>query len=145
MVEKYLVIYPSGKLAWAKLERKPRYDGVYNGEAALNMDDIRKIIGCEWLEHVQTIHRGIAMLIDETGKIQQTPKPHNERASLLYGGWNPLRLDDIVGTAVIFGLQPVDPYGEQEYFPLTRFQRFLVSRTLGIDIETITEEVSLND
>lgn len=132
MKEKYLVIYPSGKLAWAKLERKPRYDGVYNGEEALDTADIKKIIGCEWLEQVYTNVPGVVMMIDETGKIQQDPKPHNELASRLYGGYVPIPIDDIVGTAVLFALQPTGPLQEMDLFPLSFTQLLRVCEKMGV-------------
>ena len=142
MEEKYLVIYPSGKLSWAKLERKPRYDGIYNGEEALNMDEVRRIIGCDWLKHVQTNIPGVCMMVDEVGKVRQDPKPHNELASQLYYGWNPMGLDDIAGTAVIFSLQPSGPLQELDLFPLTPLQRGLVGSKIGVYLEDVTEEVN---
>ena len=41
MLEKHLVIYPSGELKWVELERLPRYNCVYHGEEVLSNDDIR--------------------------------------------------------------------------------------------------------
>ena len=144
MIEKYLVIHPSGKLEWAELERKPRNDGIFNGEETLNMDDVRKIIGCEWLEQVHTNVPDVVMLIDETGKIQQKPKPHNELAFRLYNGWNPIPMDDIVGIAVLFGLRPTEPLGELDLFPLSFTQLVRVCEKMGIQ-EIIFEDEEVSD
>ena len=86
MLEKYLVIYPSGELKWAELERLPRYDCVYNGDEALSNEDIRKLIDCDCLEQVYTLIPNVVMVIDASGKLRRPPKVHNELASRLYGG-----------------------------------------------------------
>ena len=121
-MEKYLVIHPSGSMEWIELERKPRYDGVYNGENVLSLDDIRKIVGCDWLEQVRTVIPDVVMYIDEVGKILPQPKAHNELASRLYAGWMPERLCDIRGTAVLFALRPCNELGEVDIYPLSRAQ-----------------------
>ena len=108
------------------------------------MDDVRKIIGCEWLEQVRTNVPDVVMLIDETGKIQRVPKPHNELASRLYNGWNPVLIDDIVGTAVLFGLRPTEPLGELDLFPLSFTQLVGVCEKMGIK-EIIFEDEEVSD
>ena len=133
-MEKYLVIHPSGLMEWVELERKPRYDGVYNGENVLSLDDIRKIVGCDWLEQVHTTIFNVVMYIDEVGKILPQPKAHNELASRLYGGWKPLRLDDIRGTAVLFALRPCNELGELDLYPLLPSQLEAVAREMGVAI-----------
>ena len=44
MLEKYLCIEPSGELRWIQLERKPRYNAVYNGQEALSLKDLYPIL-----------------------------------------------------------------------------------------------------
>ena len=133
-MEKYLVVYPSGELKWVGLERKPCYDGIYNGEETLSLDDIREIIGCEWLEQVHTTIFNVVMYIDEVGKILPQPKAHNELASRLYAGWKPLRLDDIRGIAVLFALRPCNELGELDLYPLLPSQLEAVAREMGVAI-----------
>ena len=145
MEEKYLVIYPSGKLAWAKLERKPRYNEVYNGEEALDIKDIAKVIDCEWCEQVYTSIPDVVMMVDEVGKVRLDPKPHNELASRLYYGWNPMHQDDIVGTVVLFALRPVGPLQEMELFPLNFNQLMLVCEKMGIRELIFTDEEVSSD
>lgn len=145
MIERYLTIYHSGKICWSNVERKPCFDDVYNGAEALNMDDVRKIIGCDWLEMVHTNIPGIVMMIDDCGKIRNDPKPHNELASQFYGGYVPLPIDDIVGTAVFFALNPTEPLGEMDLFPLSPFQLQLVAAKLDMPLDQLSEEVSSDD
>lgn len=133
-MEKYLVIYPSGIMQWVELERKPCYDDVYNGEATLNLDDIRKIVGCDWLEQVRTVVPDVVMFVDEVGKVLPEPKAHNELASRLYAGWEPVKLDDIRGTAILFGLRPTGPYNELDIFPLEPIQEVLVAHQMRVPI-----------
>ena len=144
MIERYLTVYPSGNIYWLDLERKPRFNDVYNGAAALNMDDVRKIIGCDWLEMVHTNIPGVVMMIDECGKIRQNPRLHNELASRLYGGYVPMPIDDIVGTAVFFALKPTDPLGEMDLFPLSPEQLQLVAAKMGMTLAQLLEEVQRN-
>lgn len=134
MLEKYLVIYPSGLMQWVELERKPRYDGIYNGEPALCLSDIREVIGCDWLEQVRTIFPGIVMMVDEVGKVLPQPKAHNELASRLYGGWVPEKHDDICGTAVLFGLRRTGVYGELDIFPLLPSQVQIIATQMRVPV-----------
>lgn len=133
-MEKYLVIYPSGLMQWVELERKPCYDGIYNGEETLSLDDIRKIVDCKWLEQVQTVIPGVVMMIDEVGKVLPQPKAHNELASRLYAGWTPVKLDDIRGTAVLFSLRPCNALGELDIFPLEPIDEVLVAQQMRVPI-----------
>ena len=145
MVEKYLVIYPSGKLAWANLERKPQYDDIYNGEEALDAAEIKKIIGCEWLEQVYTNVPNVVMMIDDIGKFQSPPKPHNELASQLYNGWNPMRIDNIVGTAVLFALRPTGPLQELDIFPLSLMELVHVCDKMHINCFDLLDKEDLTN
>lgn len=132
--EKYLVIHPSGVLEWVELERAPRDGPVYDGAAALSNDDIRKIVGCSWLEQVHTTVPGVVMMIDETGKLLPRPKAHNELASRLYAGWEPYRIDDIRGTAVLFALRPCNEIGELDIFPLSNVQLAAVAKKMQVEL-----------
>lgn len=141
MIERYLTIYPSGKICWSNVERKPCFTDAYNGARALNMNDVRKIIGCDWLEMVYTNIPGIVMMIVECGKIRKDPLPHNELASRLYGGYVPLPIDDIVGTAVFFALKPTEPLGEMDLFPLSPAQLHLVAAKMRVNLDKLFQEV----
>ena len=55
-------------------------------------------------------------------------------ASLLYAGWNPLRLDDIRGTAVLFALRPCNELGELDLYPLLPSQLEAVARVMCVAI-----------
>ena len=133
-IEKYLVIYPSGTLQWVDLERAPRDGPVYNGDEALSNADIRKVIGCNCLEQVQTTLPGIVMLIDESAKCLPRPKAHNALASRLYYGWEPMRMDDVRGTAVLFALRPSGALGELDLYPLSPAQLAAVAIRMRHDI-----------
>ena len=133
MLEKYLCIEPSGEVRWIELERKPRFNGVYNGEEALSLKDLYPIIGCSCCELVRTCLRDIVIMVDECGRIKTPPKPHNEIASQLYLGWH-FGGDDICGTAVVFALRFTPPYGEQDIFPLTPDQEVQVAQILGVPL-----------
>lgn len=132
--EKYLVIRTSGALEWVDLERAPREGPVYNGDESLSNADIRKVVGCEWLEQVTTTVPGVVMMIDEVGKLLPRPKAHNELASRLYHGWEPLRIDDIRGTAVLFALRPCNELGELDLYPLSPAQLAAVAVKMRCDI-----------
>ncbi len=134
MLEKYLVIYPSGLMQWVELERKPRYDDIYNGEPALCLNDIRKVIGCDWLDQVGTVVPGVVMMVDEVGKVLPQPKAHNELASRLYAGWVPEKHDDICGTVVLFGLRRTGVYGELDIFPLLPSQVSIIATWMRVPI-----------
>lgn len=133
-MEKYLKTSTSGALEWVDLLRAPREGPVYNGAEALSNDDIRKIVGCEWLEQVHTTVPGVVMMIDETGKLLPRPKAHNELASRLYAGWEPHRIDDIRGTAVLFALRPCNEIGELDLFPLSSAQLAMVGKKMRVEI-----------
>lgn len=141
MLEKYLCIEPSGEVRWIELERKPRYNAVYNGEEALSLKDLYPILDCSCCEQVRTCLRDIVIMVDESGRIKTPPKPHNEIASQLYLGWH-FGGDDICGTAVVFALRPIPPYGEQDIFPLTPDQEEKVAQILGVELPP--KEVSGN-
>lgn len=134
MLEKYLVIYPSGLMQWVELERKPRYDDIYNGEPALCLNDIRKVIDCDWLEQVRTVVPGVVMMVDEVGKVLPQPKAHNELASRLYAGWEPVKMDDIRGTVVLFALRRSGVYGELDIFPLLPSQVQCVATQMRVPV-----------
>ena len=129
MVEKYLVIYPSGKLAWAEIDRAPRHGPVYEGRPALDLNNIYRIIGCDCFEQVYTIIPGIVILVDDEGKVKANPQPLNLLASKLYAGFR--HGDPIVGPAVVFALRPSDPYGEMDLFPLSASDEAKLSLCLG--------------
>lgn len=100
MVNKHLVIYPSGKMEWVELRRERKYDDIYCGNYAYDLNEIYRIIGADFFEQVSLQLPGIVILIDECGKIKYPPQAHNELASRLYGGYQ--FGDDIVGPAIFF-------------------------------------------
>lgn len=115
MVNKHLVIYPSGKMEWVELHRERKFDDIYCGDYAYDLNQICRIIGADLFEHVSTLLPGIAILIDECGKIKTPAQDHNELASRLYGGYQ--FGDDIVGPAIFFkcigpNIYPLDPADE---------------------------------
>lgn len=130
MIEKYLVIHPSGRMEWTELERRPRFNDVYNGEEALDLKDLYRIIGCDCIEQVQTVIPGIVIVIDESGKIKDPPQKHNELASRLYAGWH-YGMDDICGPAVVFALKRTGPLSELDWFPLSPADEAKLSLCLG--------------
>ena len=130
MIEKYLCIEPFGKVHWIELERKPRYNAVYNGQEAISLKDLYPILDCSCCEQVRTCLRDIVIMVDESGRVKTPPKPHNEIASQLYLGYH-FAGDDICGTAVVFALRPTPPYGEQDLFPLTAAQELQLAQIIG--------------
>ena len=130
MLEKYLCIEPSGELRWIQLERKPRYGVVYNGQEAISLKDLYPILDCTCCETVRTCLRDIVILVDESGRIKNPPKPHNEVASQLYLGWH-FAGDDICGTAVVFAVRPTPPFGEQDLFPLSEQEELKLASIIG--------------
>ena len=115
MKVKNLVIYPSGKLEWVELEYNRNFDDIYNGAYAYELDELYRIIGCDWVEQVSLRIPGIVILIDESGKIKTPAQKHNELVSRLYGGY--AFGDDIVGPAIFFrqegpNLCPLHPSDE---------------------------------
>jgi len=67
MLEKYLVIYPSGVLAWEEIDRSPKYDDLYQGSPALDFRRLYQIIDCSCVEKVHTFLPGIVIVVDESG------------------------------------------------------------------------------
>lgn len=102
-MEKYMVIEPSGDIRWIEIQRENM------------LQEFRKVIGCDCLEQVRTIVRGVCLIVDESGKIKDPPQQHNEIASLLYLGYI-LGNDDIAGPAVLVSIGLVD--GEPDWVPL---------------------------
>ena len=114
-VDKHLVIYPSGDMKWVELHRARKYDDIYCGDYAYDLNEIYRVIGADFFEQVSLQLPGIVILIDECGKIKNPPQQHNEFASRLYGGY-PFG-DDIVGPALFFkrigpNIYPLDPADE---------------------------------
>ena len=114
MKVKHLVIYPSGDMKWVDLDFERRFDDIYEGEYAHDIDQIHDVLQCDCFEQVSLCIPGIVILIDESGKIKRPPLSHNELVSRLYGGYE--FGDDIVGPALfyrqvgpnIIPLQPAD-------------------------------------
>jgi len=129
MLEKYLVIYPSGVLAWEEIDRSPKYDDLYQGSPALDFRRLYQIIDCSCVEKVHTFLPGIVIVVDESGKIKLNPQAHNEIASRLYPG-TPYG-DDIVGPAFVFALRPTGPCGEMDWCPLLPADEARLSLFLG--------------
>lgn len=121
-VDKHLVIYPSGDMKWIELHRARKYDDIYCGDYAYDLNEIHRILGADFFEQVSLQLHGIVILIDECGKIKTPPQEHNELASRLYGGYQ--FGDDIVGPAIFFkrigpNIYPLEPFDE------TRLSLFL--------------------
>lgn len=115
MKVKNLVVYSSGKLEWVELDYNRRYDDIFKGEYAYDLDQIYRIIGCDCVEQVSLRIPGVVILIDESGKIKYPAQLHNELVSRLYGGY--AFGDDIVGPAIFFrqegpNLCPLHPADE---------------------------------
>lgn len=112
---KHLVIYPSGDLKWIELDMKRRYDDIYCGYWAYDLDQIYRIIGCDCVEQVSSTIPDVVFLVDESGKIKNPPQHYNRLASKLYGG---TRFGDpIVGPAIFFSregsnIRPLLPLDE---------------------------------
>ena len=100
MIDKHLLLHPSGKMEWVELHRERRFDDIYCGDYAYDTFEICSFISCDWFEQVSLRIPGIVILIDEVGKVIDPPKAHNELASRLYGGYE--FGDDIVGSALFF-------------------------------------------
>lgn len=131
-MELYLKIDPDGTLSWIPLCRKPRFNCVYHGEAALDITDLYPVIGCSCVEQVYTRIRGVVIMVDDSGRIKNPPQPVNRLASKLYAG-APYG-DMIHGPAVVFALRPTPPIGEHDLFPLTKSELSLLSVCLGVPI-----------
>ena len=102
-IEKYLVIDPDGSVRWEEIPREKM------------LERLHEIIDCDCVENVHTILPWLNLIVDESGRIKNPPKPHNETASLFYLGYI-LGSDDIVGTVVLAGIDLVD--GESDWVPL---------------------------
>lgn len=113
-----LIIEPVAKngihLPFCKVSRS-----AYNGDS----DELRKAIGCKWLEAAH-IGGGITLWFDEEGRLNG--KQFNQMATRLYGK------DTIVGTACV--LSNDDEGNEVD---LTEEQEKLVLGWLGIDGECV--------
>lgn len=131
MMNKHLVIHPSGKLEWTELEHRARYYPPYDGERGYDIKDFYRIIGCSCFEQVTTIIPGIVILIDESGKLKNLP--HNELASRLYAGFH-YGVDDIVGTAIVFSLHRGGRYNEYDIYPLSDLDERKLSLCLGVPL-----------
>lgn len=131
MVEKHLLISPSGAMSWIDLDRKPNFGPVYNGDLALSFDHIYAAIGCSCVEQVRTVLPNIVLVIDESGKLKDPPQPHNELASRLYYGYH-VGMDDICGPAIVMRLRRSGPYGEVDWYPLDQADLAKLSLFLGV-------------
>lgn len=124
-LEKYLCIYPDGRVQWVAIDRDDL------------LDDLYRIIGCRCVERVRTTLKDIVIIIDESGKLKDPPKLHNELASRLYAGW--LYGDDIVGPAVVMGLRRVPPYWEEDWCQLSFDQLNKLSKVLGVKFDPLSD------
>ena len=100
MKVKHLLIEPSGDISWVELDMRRRYDDIYEGEYAYDLNQIYSVLDCGCVETVSLGIPDLVVLIDECGKITFPPRPHNELVSRLYLGY-PF-YDDIVGPALFF-------------------------------------------
>lgn len=130
MLEKYLLIKPSGELSWIELERRARHDDIYQGAEAISLADLYPIIGCSCCEQVYSVIPGIVFMVDESGKIKDPMQPYNPVGSRLYAG--SAYGDFIHGPIVLFSMQRTEPYGEYDLFPLSAAQESLLSLSLGV-------------
>lgn len=121
MKAKYLVIYPSGELRWEEFDSDHWFHRLY------------EVIGCYCVEQVRTVFPGIAILIDESGRVKDHPQEHNEIASRLYAGYL-FGMDDIVGPAVVVALRPVAPLMELDWGPLDPPELARLSLYLGVSV-----------
>lgn len=133
MVEKYLLLDPSGQISWIDLDREPNYGPVYQGDPALSFDQIYAAIGCDCVEQVRTVLHGLVLVIDESGKIKDPPQKHNELASKLYAGYH-AGVDDICGPAIVMALRRSGPYGEEDWSPLSDADLARLSLFLGVKL-----------
>ena len=124
MKAKHLLIHPSGEMEWVELDRERRYDDIYEGEYAYDLNQIDGLIGTDLFENVYSIIPGVVFLIDESGKLKSPPKQHNELASRLYGGYR--FGDNIVGNALFFRLEG------SSLAPLTLADEARISLVLGV-------------
>lgn len=118
MKERYLVIYPNGKLKWI----------LADGDELVPA--FRRVIGCNWLENVYTVLPDIVIIVDEVGKVRQNPQRLNPIASRLYAGTQ--FGDPIVGPAVVAAIHLRD--GDLDWVPLTVPELIKVRNFLQIDL-----------
>lgn len=130
MKDPYVLIEPSGKISWVEIDRVP-YTW-FDGES-IDLKQVYSYIGCSCIEQVRTVMPGIALLIDESGRVKCPPQRHNEVASRLYAGWL-LGRDNIVGPALVVALRPTGPYHELDAFPLNAAELNKLSLYLGVEI-----------
>ena len=126
LTDKHLLIYPSGKMEWVELHRERRYDDIYLGDYAYDLNEIYRVLGIDFFEQVSLRLSGIVILIDEVGKVKTPPQPHNELASRLYGGYE--FGDDIVGPALFF--KQIGP----NIYPLDAADEARLSLFLGVKL-----------
>lgn len=131
MIERHLLISPSGEISWIDLERRPDYGPVYLGDLALDLDQIHGVLGCSCVEQVHTVLPNIVLVIDDSGKVKDPPQPHNELASRLYYGYQ-VGMDDICGPAIVMRLRRSGPYGDVDWGPLDPADLAKLSLFLGV-------------
>ena len=124
MIDKYLLLHPSGEMEWVELHRVRRYDDIYCGDYAYDLNEIYRVLNAGSFEQVSLRIPGIVILIDEVGKVIDPPKAHNELASRLYGGYE--FGDDIVGSALFF--KRIGP----NIYPLDRVDEARLELFLGL-------------
>lgn len=124
MIDKHLLLHPSGKMEWVELHRERRHDDIYCGDYAYDLNEICRAINAEFFEQVSLRIPGIVILIDEVGKVIDPPKAHNELASRLYGGYK--FGDDIVGSVLFF--KQIGP----NIYPLNRMDEARLELVLGV-------------
>ena len=131
--EKYLRIDPSCEISWVDIDRVP-YS--WCDAEGISLSQVYNLIGCSCVEQVRTVLPGIVLLVDESGRIKKPPQRHNELASRLYRGWL-LGMDNIVGPAIVCSLEPTEPLGELDLFPLSSAQLAKLSLCLGVKLPDI--------
>lgn len=124
MKVKHLLIHPSGDLEWVELDRQRKYNDIYEGEYAYNLHQIDDLLGSDLFENVYSVIPGVVFLVDESGKLKNPPKQHNELASRLYGGYR--FGDNIVGSALFFRIEG------SNLAPLTLADEARISLCLGV-------------
>lgn len=126
MKEKHLLIHPSGNMEWVELDRERKYDDIYEGEYGYDLDQIDNMLQSDLFENVFSVLPGVVFLVDESGKIKDPPKEHNELASRLYGGYR--FGDNIVGPALFFRLEGPN------LVPLSSADEARISLFLGVQL-----------
>lgn len=126
MKVKHLLIEPSGKMSWVELDRERKYDDIYEGEYGYDLDQIHDLLGTDLFENVYSTLPSVVFLVDESGKLKNPPKQHNELASRLYGGYR--FGDNIVGNALFFRIEGPN------LVPLTLADEARLSLCLGVQL-----------